>query len=664
MSRFTVEGSDGRWRITARRSLAAAGVLLLYVVLSALMTWPLVRHLDIAVSDPGDPLLNAWILDWVQHSLAERPRYLFHPTIFHPAAYALAFSEHLLGIALVCLPFSYIAQTPIELYNYAMLLSFVLAGVGGFALAHVATGRTSVALPAGVMFAFLPYRFDHLAHLQILWTLWLPLMLAAIIIYYRSPSWLSAALVGVTTFFNAISNIHWMVFGGLTIVLTVMVLGSIGRWHWRTYGRLAACLTLAGMAVLPTIYPYFVAKDLYEMRRYRKETKQGSGELSDWLAVAPRNKFYEGVLPSGTHERRFFPGIGILVFAFWGASTLRHGGRGTPKGPLLTRLVVKRLLDFLGILAAIATLLPMVPEQWRPEVPVWPTGSSISLAILLTVVAFRLWFFTATREGYSLRDWLQADSRRVIGAVAAVWVIVGFLGSLGLNAFFYETLFRFEVFRSIRTPARFVMVSYVGLLLFASLGLASIFPRNGAKRLVATMLITIALLAELRASPISWYLIPRETPSVYHWLKLEAPPGAVIELPITVNAASEFFYLLGHTLHRRPLVNGTSGFQPPIHHEAVRLWEADDHPGFVDLLRSVGVRIIILHADEVIDDSDRYRSFVSEGLRSGTFSYLGRFENGIEGDYAYLLLEPGEEPLPTPRPIGDVGTSTHFSGLP
>ncbi|MBI4011352.1 MAG: hypothetical protein HY359_03505, partial [Candidatus Rokubacteria bacterium] len=53
-----------------RQSVA---VLLLLVAATAVLTWPLLPRLGTAVSDPGDPLLHAWILAWDLHALATRP---------------------------------------------------------------------------------------------------------------------------------------------------------------------------------------------------------------------------------------------------------------------------------------------------------------------------------------------------------------------------------------------------------------------------------------------------------------------------------------------------------------------------------------------------------------------------------------------------------------
>src|SRR5689334_20141933 len=156
-----------------------AAVFAVFLALSISLTWPLAIRLDTAVSDLGDPLLNTWILDWTSHALLHQPLHLFSPKIFHPAIYPLAYSEHLAGIALLVLPFHIAGLAPLTVYNLAMILGFALSGYGAFVLARMFTPSLAAAFAAGIFYAFVPFKFDHLAHLQIVSSGWIPLVFAA-----------------------------------------------------------------------------------------------------------------------------------------------------------------------------------------------------------------------------------------------------------------------------------------------------------------------------------------------------------------------------------------------------------------------------------------------------------------------------------------------------
>lgn len=82
---------------------APAAAAVVFNLLRIVMTWPLVAEITTAVSDPGDPYLNASNLDWDAGRSRIRPGRIFDASIFHPARNALAFSENLFGVAIVML---------------------------------------------------------------------------------------------------------------------------------------------------------------------------------------------------------------------------------------------------------------------------------------------------------------------------------------------------------------------------------------------------------------------------------------------------------------------------------------------------------------------------------------------------------------------------------
>ena len=107
------------------------------------MTWPLTLRLTTAVADLGDPLLNAWILDWDCHALLHAPWRIFDAPVFYPSKYPLAYSENMIAVAALVLPFKLAGLPAIGLHNVAMLLGFTLSAYAGFILAQLATRNPS-----------------------------------------------------------------------------------------------------------------------------------------------------------------------------------------------------------------------------------------------------------------------------------------------------------------------------------------------------------------------------------------------------------------------------------------------------------------------------------------------------------------------------------------
>ncbi len=122
--------------------LAAGG----YVAVALALLWPLPLRLTTHMTgDPfGDPLLNAWVLGWDAERLRHGLQGLWQAPLFYPAPDTLAWSEHLLGIAVFVAPVYWLTGNLVLVYNIAMLGSIVLAGVGMYLLmtrAHRAKRR-------------------------------------------------------------------------------------------------------------------------------------------------------------------------------------------------------------------------------------------------------------------------------------------------------------------------------------------------------------------------------------------------------------------------------------------------------------------------------------------------------------------------------------------
>ena len=136
-------------------------------------------NLGRAVAYPGDPYINTWVLDWDWHATFHQPGRLFQANIFYPAKYSLAFSENLYGIAIVLIPLRLAGISPLTAYNLAILAGFAFSGFGAWLLGRKLTGSSAAGIAAGVFYAFVPFRFTQLSHIQHVWGGWLPVLLAA-----------------------------------------------------------------------------------------------------------------------------------------------------------------------------------------------------------------------------------------------------------------------------------------------------------------------------------------------------------------------------------------------------------------------------------------------------------------------------------------------------
>src|SRR5215510_1947195 len=110
----------------------------------------------------------------------------YDANIFFPAPLTLAYSEHLIPQAIQIFPIYALTGNPILCYNALFLSTFALSGLGMFLFARELTGSAPAAFVAGLAYAFAPYRFSNLSHLQVLSSAWMPFVLYGLRRYFET----------------------------------------------------------------------------------------------------------------------------------------------------------------------------------------------------------------------------------------------------------------------------------------------------------------------------------------------------------------------------------------------------------------------------------------------------------------------------------------------
>src|ERR1051326_7995780 len=310
-----------------RGALRHAGAFLAYVLLAVALTWPLATHLNTYVADHGDPLLNCWIIDWGCYALTHQPLHLFDAPIFHPAKYPLAFSENMTGIDLAVLPFHLAGAAPLVVYNLAMLLGFAFSGYGAWVLARMITGNSVAAFAGGIFAAFVSFKFDHLSHVQVVWTGWLPLLLAAVLAYWRHADLRHAVLLGAAFVMNGLTNIYWLAFGGIPLGITIIFLFIVSEKREATFWRrLTVTLAVSCALLLPFLIPYEVVSKMYHLWRRSSESLAGSATPYDFFMPSESSLLYGKIAQGRSQpERLLFRGVIPFLLAL-----LSRGGRRLP----------------------------------------------------------------------------------------------------------------------------------------------------------------------------------------------------------------------------------------------------------------------------------------------------------------------------------------------
>jgi hypothetical protein len=302
---------------TGHRVAVVIGVALLFVGLTALMTYPQVRFLASGVApDIGDPLFSTWRLSWVAHQIVRDPMHLFDGNIFYPSRHTLAFSDSMLAPALTIAPLVWLGVPQLVAYNLLFLSGFAFSGIGMFILVRSLTGSVGAALVAGFVFAFLPFRFIHYAHLELQMAQWMPLCLWALHRTIEHGRLRDGLLTGLFFALQALSSLYYAIFLATVLAPLVAVLLLAQRDSIaRSIRPLAAGALLSAAMVTPVVLPYFAARESVG-ERPRFEIEFYSATPQDYMSAHPRNVMFGELTAFRRHqERELFQGVVVPLIA-------------------------------------------------------------------------------------------------------------------------------------------------------------------------------------------------------------------------------------------------------------------------------------------------------------------------------------------------------------
>jgi hypothetical protein len=305
------------WSAPGRRPLSTlAG----FIVLMAFMMWPQVRHIDDSATDHQDVYFNMWRLAWIAHALSSSPSHLLDGNIFYPETRTLTFSDAMLVEGLVAAPLFWIGVKPVLIHNLMMLGAIAVSALGLFMLAHYLTGSRGAALLAGVVFAFVPYRYEHIMHMELQWTMWMPWAFLALHRTLDAGRWRDGFLTGLAVALQMLSSIYYGIFLATLIGVAAVLLVMRDRAvpFRGAVAPLALGAAVAGGICAIYAWPYLHTRDSVGDRT-DTEIAIYSALPSSYLAATPTNRLYGGTpLKRAGSERRLFPGSVAVVLAMVG----------------------------------------------------------------------------------------------------------------------------------------------------------------------------------------------------------------------------------------------------------------------------------------------------------------------------------------------------------
>lgn len=549
--------------------------------------------------DRGDPLFNLYILRWVSHQFSIGLPGLWDANFYFPALGTLALSDHLMGPALIFLALERLGATPALGYNLLLLLSF---GVGAAAMHTVArrTGFSGIASTlAAFAYVFSLFRWHELSHFQVLFVPWLPWTLWTFDRLLESPRFRRAIvfLVCYSLQVSAGSYVAYLLhFGLLMIFLSRLWSTERDRFTWSASKVLVPTALFCLLLGAAVFVPYVVLRD--DLRVTTPISWLEPFRLSglSLISTGPRTLYAD-----------LLPGWARLVEPLW-IGLLPAALIAIGLAPRLRRLVVSvanlpAKAKALLVLAAVATLVALAGADFvtlnldlqplgerKVSLRVYKTGGTLLLlsGLLVASVAYRH-RLRLSPDGV----WPRAMAWTVAAAAFAAHPVGYFLLMEALPGF-----------GSIRVPARLFTIAAPALCLGMAAGVDRLQERFASARTAQVAAFSVLALLAVEMTPrqrfTEWAPIaaPVDFPAYAKWFEREPSVRAIVELPFLGDwREAERMYL--STRHWRPLVNGYSGYYPPLQVALkARLGDFPDRDT-VHWLSELGVTHLVVHVDQL-----------------------------------------------------------------
>ncbi len=306
--------------------------------------------------DPGarrfaegpDTRLYLWTIGWDLHALKTAPLSIFNANIFFPEKQTLAYSEHLIGAALLAWPLSWFTSNLDLILNFVLLLATLLTALGCDRLARECGASPRAALLSGILGAFAGPKLGRLTQAHLATLHFVPWALAFAIRYVRYGR--RADLLATLALFTAqaLTSGHGGLFLALALAilfLSAMALGTLRAGKAFRDCGIAGCLIL--LINVPFVLPYYEVRGRVGLTRLIEDAEGWAPTAASWLQSPTRVQtaitfHLDSLRPEiESANAALFPGFVFLFLAgFGGVAWLREREGRTTATVAMTALAV------------------------------------------------------------------------------------------------------------------------------------------------------------------------------------------------------------------------------------------------------------------------------------------------------------------------------------
>lgn len=549
------------------------------------------------MSQGTDANLYIWTIAWDIHAFVHQPFSIFDANIFYPFRHTLAYSENLIGSALLVAPVEWITGNPVLTMNVAAIVTIPLCAFGAYLLARKLGISVWGAAIAGLVYGFSPPRFFRLDQLHLTNVQWIPYSLAYAHAYLDGRRARDLRLAIGFFSLQALTSGHGAVFLLVAVALLAIYRVVFGE-HFDLRARMREAGVLGALLVAPAILvllPYRSAQLEMGLRRTLDNWHvawtsflAAPTHVDTWLAA----RFVPQIDVFGTASAYLFPGVLTLVFAAIGIVWRDERGVGWRRAALL--------LDAVFLAALAAALAGTFAKDPRLRIGDLVVASArhpwrawtwcIAAAIARIAIAPRVPLATPLRVR-------RGDMPLFYTLLLAVvlWLSIG--PPFGV----WQYIYWLPGFNFIRAPSRFMILGVLALAVLAAFGFDSLTRRFGRGRSAAGALVVAGFVAEFAAAPLPMIKQDPALPAIDRWLASQPAPFVVAEVPvpdsanITVREEQESIYMLHSMAHWGKTVHGYSGLLPDFSDELYAKVAQFPDSASLSALSQLGVTYVVVH---------------------------------------------------------------------
>jgi len=531
-----------------------------FVILSIIMTYPLITRMRSAATAPGgDGGYFTWLIGWYQKALFQlKISPFFAPYLNYPQGWDLATTDITPAMVALALPGSLLFG-PTWGYNFSMLLSFILSGWAMYLWVKHLTDDPFAGLVAGTVFAFLPYRMAHffVGHLNLVGTQWFPFYFWGLfdLLKQEKFSWKPVLMAGIAAGLIGLTSPYYVY---MTVLMSgVFLLGFI---LFKGYKRLKHAVFWKSLLAFGLLAVVLVG---LSMLPYIRLSSQNGLETRP---VDYMNRY------SASPTDFVIPSIKQFLWGKWIDNTF------SPE-------IYHESTLYIGAVAFVLSVIAWFKRHQlrHPELP----GIAILVAAAGFVLALGIQLHWLGRLVVSLPRFLKPIFHRTD------------MPTIYLPAYY---LYRYlPLFSKMRVMMRFGLFTLIFTSLMAGLG-AYLLTKSASTKVKCWVAIGLLVLVFVDFYPgVLKDIRPIPSRPVDTWLAAQPNTGALAQFPFDEESSQvQVFYTL---VHQKPFLGGDFNANQPEQYLRIQpVMQNFPSRESVDQLRMLGVTYVVV-------DSARYRDF-------------------------------------------------------